>query len=77
MDGDKRNGVDNIMKKRLIEELLRLVENEDVVILDMHGDYDFEDASRDGQVESIPTGHSTITFNLFNKEVHSRFIKGE
>lgn len=62
------------MKERLIEEFLRLVENEDVVILDMHGDYDFEDVSRNGQVESIPTGHSTITFNLFNKEVHRKFV---
>lgn len=62
------------MKDRLIEELIRILDDENVVILDMHGDYDFEDVSRNGQLESLPTGNSTITLNLFNKEVHQKFV---
>lgn len=62
-----------MMKERLVEEFLKLMKNEDVIILDMHGEYDHDEFSHRGMVESIPTGYSTITFNLLNKEVSKRF----
>lgn len=61
------------MKERLVKEFLKLMESDDVIILDMHGDYEHEEFSHKGMVKSIPTGHSTITFNLLNKEVSKRF----
>jgi hypothetical protein len=64
-----------IDRKKIINELVKLLENEDNVLNEITTNNEHQEIYSLGNVESVLTGHRTITINLVNMKQHQRFLE--